>query len=200
MEKVKFAALALCIVSSGAEAQSPYLSVSAGMDTRGNTGKKYRMEMKICKPLKMSAGDWFTPDTSAIDFSRLDSANVECGEYMDNGDGIEVLAGNISFPKYNSYSFSNQVFAWERIIVFRITDETQGETGNLPRMYLVLPVKYKSFVTHIYLPNIPFTEGKVLDAGNALGAYAGGKLSIRFNTGDLTTTPVENFYAKTWLE
>lgn len=51
--------------------QSPYLSILVKMDSINADGTRYKIEMNICEPKKMTErGNWFTHDTSAIDFGR----------------------------------------------------------------------------------------------------------------------------------
>lgn len=189
----------LFFFSSEIAAQSPYLSFSATMDTSGFVHRRYMVEMKICQPKKMTeSADYFNPDTSTINFMSLKSKDVECGNYAVNGEGIEVLAGDIGFAKYNEFTFSNQVFAWEKIIVLRISDFADTTSKKPRRMYLVLPVRYKAFVTFINIENIRFTEGAIIDASNAKSYYSGRTLKIELDlksTEPVLTTSID----KTWL-
>ncbi|MBK8312185.1 MAG: hypothetical protein IPL04_16040 [Chitinophagaceae bacterium] len=86
----------LCFgICSVVAAQSPYLSVRFNMDSLDITSSsKFKIEMKICEPInKTVIGDWFTNDTSDIVFSKLTAADINCGKYMVEGEGIEVLSG-----------------------------------------------------------------------------------------------------------
>jgi len=70
---------------------------------------------------------------------------------------------------FNRFKFSNQVFAWEKIFVFRISN--RSSRGWWPPMYIVMPMKYKSFVTHITLTDIVFQSGKVIFLTNYNAFY-----------------------------
>lgn len=72
--------------------------------------------MKICDPNKKSErGNWFTRDTSTIDFTSLKTSDVNCGKYFDKGPG-EPLTYNKEEIPFNKFEFSNQVFAWEKYL------------------------------------------------------------------------------------
>lgn len=193
--------MALCLATTNAEAQSPYLSVTASMDTGIISGRKYKIEMKICQPVKTTKGDdWFSPDTSTLNFSELKSEELICSEYQANGEGIEILSGNLKFDQYNSYKYSNQVFAWEKVLVFRITDETEGDTPGTSSMYMVLPVKYKSFITNITIDSIPFIKDHLLDLGSSPGAYINNRLRMRIQPDVRTAIPINNFPGASWIQ
>ncbi len=141
-------------------AQSPYLSVMLKMDSAASEHREYMIEMKFCEPLKLSAkGNWFSQDTSAIDFSSLKSADISCAGYFDNG-LPEMITGEQRIQKINQFEFGNQVFAWEKILVFKISDASSRNWN--PEMYIVMPVKYKSFRTSVQLLNVVFQSGKVI--------------------------------------
>ena len=102
-------------------AQSPVLTINVLMDSVKSDGIRYKIEMNICKPKKMTErGNWFSHDTSAIDFGSLKSSDIECGEYTDKG--MPTLILGKEEEQLNRFKFSNQVFAWEKIFVFRIMD------------------------------------------------------------------------------
>lgn len=197
---MKKTAIILCLaISMAASAQSPYLSVMAAMDGEESKNKQYKIELKFCQPVKMTGkGSWFTRDTSAINFGALKTEGVTCGGYSGNGDGTEVLSGNKKFAKYNFYEYSNQVFAWELMLVFRITDSTAGATK--PPMYIVLPIKYKSFVTHVTLDSISFYPGKVIFIDQATASYQGNALYITSTSKSSTGIPIKESPVKEWIE
>jgi hypothetical protein len=143
-----------------AMAQSPYLSVRLTMDTAAKKDARYAISMKLCSlkeptPLK----DWFSFEKSKVNFESLRASGVQCGEYIRNGGGYEYLTGDPGLNPFNEYEFGNQHFAYESILVFKIADSSAKE--SLP-MYVVFPVKYKSFVTNVSLANVPFQPGKVI--------------------------------------
>ena len=68
-----------------AKSQSPRLSIILALDPTKAKGARYKIEMKICEPQKMSKrGNLFSPDTSKIDFASLKSTEINCGKYSDN--------------------------------------------------------------------------------------------------------------------
>ena len=153
--------LLLVLPCTYAAAQSPYLSVKLTMDTAGKSDARYVIAMKLCSLKKPSPRkDWFSFEKSKVNFESLTPAGVECGNYIENGGGYEYLSGEPELKPYNQYEFGNQHFAFEDIIVFQILDSS-ATRASLP-MYVVFPVKYKSFVTTISLTNVPFQPGKVI--------------------------------------
>jgi hypothetical protein len=102
--------------------QSPILTINVVMDSAKVEGKRYKIEMNICKPKKMTVrGSWFSHDTSTIDFTSLKSNEIECGGYFDKGMPT-LISGPEGKPLFNQFQFSNQVFAWEDILIFKISD------------------------------------------------------------------------------
>ncbi len=139
-------------------AQSPYLSILVKMDSVKAESTQYKIEMKICEPKKMTErGDWFTHDTSTIDFVSLKTNEIDCGKYFDKGIGEPLTYNKVEIP-FNKFEFSNQLFAWEKIFVFRISN--WSSRGWQPEMYIVMPMKYKSFVTYIKLTDVEFQSGQ----------------------------------------
>ena len=138
------------IISSNAFAQSPSLSTTLKMNVSGSF--KYKIAMKICEPVKASAGNgYFNHDTSAINFKNLKSAEIKCEAYISSYDGEN---------DFNKYYYSNQVFAWEKIIIWKISD--WSSRGWHQPMYIIMPIKMKSFVTQIELNDISFESDKVI--------------------------------------
>lgn len=170
--------LPVCLIFSLAvTAQSPSLSVNVSMARVNAAGINYQIEMKICTPVKTSErGNWFSPDTSTIDFKSLQAEDIHCGQFLINGEGKEILSGDKTFAKYNVYEFSNQLFAWEQILVFRIS--TESSAAFRPYMYIILPVRYKSFVTQVDLSGITFQPGKVILLENPAAEYKKSTLHI----------------------
>lgn len=162
MKSIKKIFLSYSLLASlNATSQSPSLSINVLMDTTSTAFTNYEIEMKMCSPTKISKkGDWFSHDTSTINFASLRSEEVGCSDYLKNGEGIEVLSGNETFEKFNYYEYSNQVFAWEMILVFRVSNRSSA--AYWPYMYIILPIRYKSFVTHIKLSGITFQPGKAI--------------------------------------
>jgi hypothetical protein len=151
----------LLVLQSGlfALAQSPHLSINIIMDSAKLDFTNYKIEMKICKPKKMTerGGNMFSHDTSTIDFESLKANDIECGEYFDKGMG-EPLTYNKEEILFNKFQFSGQSFAWENIFVFKISN--WSSRGWQPEMYIVMPVKYKSFRTYIEITDIENLSGK----------------------------------------
>lgn len=152
--------LLVLFISTNASAQSPYLSVRLVMDTAGMSDARYVIQMKFCSLKKPSQlEDWFSFEESKVNFETLPVSGVECGNYAENGGGLEYLTGNPGLNPFNKYGYINQKFAFETILIFRIADSSIRKESP---MYLVFPVKYKSFVTGISLDKVPFQPGKVI--------------------------------------
>ncbi len=152
-----------------ATGQSPHLSMLLKMDSVKAEGKRYKIEMNICKPKKMTErGSWFSHDTSTIDFTSLKSNDIECGGYFDKGMPTLISGPEEKLP-FNQFQFSGQVFVWEEIYIFKISD--QSSKGWMPEMYIMIPMKYKSFWTHIDITNIEFQSGKVIFLKDLKGVY-----------------------------
>ena len=132
--------------------QSPGLTILIKMDSAKTVSTKYKIEMKICESKKMTErGDWFSHDTSKIDFANLKPGDINCGEYFDKG-APTPISGKEEKSPFNKFEFIGQVFVWEKIFVFKISD--WSSRGWHPEMYIVIPMKYKSFRTHIDLTDI----------------------------------------------
>jgi hypothetical protein len=160
MKSLFLSLLLVLFTCTYAAAQSPYLSVKLTMDTAGKADARYMIAMKICSLKKPTPrNDWFSFEKSKVNFETLGASGVQCGDYIVNGGGLEYLAGDPGLSPYNKYEFGNQHFAFEDILVFRVADSSAKE--SLP-MYVVFPVKYKSFVTSISLSGVPFQPGKVV--------------------------------------
>ena len=172
--------LIFCLVRIASIGQSPYLSILLKMDSIKSDGIRYKIEMNICEPKKMTEiGDWFSHDTSAIDFGSLKSNDINCGGWFDKG--TPTLISGTEEELINQFKFSNQVFAWEKIFVFRISN--RSSRGWIPEMYIVMPMKYKSFWTHIDIPDIAFQPGKVIFLNDMKGIYGetDGSKHLSFN-------------------
>ncbi len=136
----------------GAFAQSPGLIVNLTMDSIETGAVHFKIEMKICEPVNGSAIDgYFTNDSSTIDFKKLTEKDITCGRYIDNY--------KQDYPFYN-FRYDNQVFAWEKIIVWKIMN-ISSRAWYEP-MYIILPVKIKSFITYIEIKDIEFEGGKFI--------------------------------------
>jgi hypothetical protein len=178
--------------------QSPHLSILLKMDSAYSDIYRYKIQMKICKPKKMTVrSDWFSHDTSTIDFASLKANDIDCGEYFDKGMPT-LISGEEEKPVFNQFEFSNQVFAWEEIYVFRITNVSSR--GWLPPMYVVLPIKYKSFTTSVDLNDITFQSGKVIFLNNVNAAYAENGLIIKKSLKNEKAVEEESFPLKELLE
>ncbi len=188
----------LLVVTNAVIAQSPGLSVHVNINPKDTKNNNYLIEMKFCTPLVISEnGDWFSHDTSAIIFNNLKANELECGNYMYNGEGKEILNGNKEITKYNSYEYSNQVFAWEKIIIVRITN-TSPDNNEMP-MYIAIPVKYKSFVTQIELNDIVYKAGKLFFLEEYNTAYKNGRLTIKPELKEHISMSFNDAADKEWL-
>jgi hypothetical protein len=182
------------IASSG---QSPYLSIIVKMDSVKAIGTRYKIEMKICTIKSSERGDWFTHDTSKIDFTSLKLADLDCGEYFD--DGLPTLiSGQEEEKPINQFEFGNQHFAWEQIFVYRISN--MSSRGWMPEMYIVIPVKYKSFFTKINITDIEFQSGKVICLTDLEGSYGEKYLALSQSLKNKTGIEVKNFMLKEALK
>ncbi|MEO6541633.1 MAG: hypothetical protein ABIN74_11595 [Ferruginibacter sp.] len=133
-------------------AQSPYLMVNLAMDSVKAGSTKFNIDMKICEPVNGSAiKDHFSNERSAINFKALKENDIRCKEYISNDSKAK---------EFYSYHFGNQVFAWEKILICRIVNWSSA-TWEEP-MYVILPVKMKSFVTYISLRDIQYQSGKLI--------------------------------------
>ncbi len=160
-----------------AAAQSPGLTINLWMDPDKARSIHYRISMKICEPRKKTnRGDWFAHDTSAIDFTSLKASGINCEDYFDDGMSTLISAGETEKP-YNWFKFSNQVFAWEKILVFRISDTSSKY--KFADMYIVIPMKYKSFRTTIDIKDVWFQPGKLIFLSDIKGRYSDEKLSFK---------------------
>jgi hypothetical protein len=150
MKKLLFAlAFFYC---NGAFAQSPGLIVNLTMDSLETGSVHFKMEMKICEPVsKSKINGYFTNDSSTIDFKKLTEKDIICGMYIDNY--------KQDYPFYN-FRYGNQVFAWEKIVVWKIMNISSRALHE--PMYIILPVKIKSFVTYIEIKDIEFEGGKFI--------------------------------------
>ena len=177
--------------------QTPSLVINVIMDSAKMNFTRYKIEMKICEPKKMSEhGNWFSHDTSAINFASLTPADITCGDYFDKG-MPERIAGPEDEPLINRFKFSNQLFAWENIFVFKISN--QSSRAWWPEMYIVMPVKYKSFATFIDLTNIQFQSGKVVFLDELKGTYENSHLVVRQSLKNEKGVDVKDFSLKELL-
>jgi hypothetical protein len=154
-------------------AQSPYLSVNLNIDSVKAGSIKFKIDMKICQPANGSAiKDHFGNTISTIDFKTLKEKEIKCDEYISNDEKAN------GFYKFH---YGNQVYAWEKILICRIVNWS-STTWEQP-MYLVLPVKIGSFVTHINLEEIEYKSGKLiwLDETGVIDKNRTQQISIKLN-------------------
>jgi hypothetical protein len=193
-----FLITATILIHLNATAQSPHLSILLKIDSAYSDIYRYKIEMKICNPKKMTKRvDWFSHDTSTIDFAALKVNDIECGEYFDKGMPT-LISGEEEPTPFNQFEFSNQVFAWEGIYVFRISN--MSSRAWWPPMYVVLPMKYKSFWTKVDLTDLEFQSGKVMFLTDINAAYLDRRLVIRQSLKKEKTVEVKNFSLKELLE
>lgn len=145
--------------------------------------------------------DWFSHDTTRIDFSLLKSNDIECGGYFDKGMPT-LISGPEEKPLFNQFQFSGQAFVWEEIYIFKISDPLSR--GWNPEMYIVMPMKYKSFWTRINLTDIEFLSGKVIFLINYNASYITSEdekyLNIDQSLKNKKGVEVKNFPLKELLE
>ena len=163
------------------------------------SSSKFKIEMKICEPInKTVIGDWFTNDTSDIVFSKLTAADINCGKYMVEGEGIEVLSGEKIVPRYNSYKFSNQRFAWESILIFRISN--RSSPGLQPPMYVIVPIKHKSFVSSVSIADVTYKSCNVVFIDKATATFPNKRLTINHSLKNETGIRIEGSTFSSWVE
>jgi len=132
--------------------QSPALIADLTMDSIKTGAVHFKIEMKLCEPVdKSPVNGVFTNDRSTIDFKALTENNITCGRYIDNYED--------DHPFYN-FRYGNQVFAWEKIIIWKIMNISSRALHE--PMYIILPVKIKSFITYIEIKDIAFEGGKFI--------------------------------------
>lgn len=188
------------ILCSVAVAQSPSLFIQFSMDKLYNltTSDNFKIEMKICTPIKKSGKkDWFSSETSAINFLTLTASDIDCGKYKIEGEGIEVLSGEKEVPKRNSYSYSNQYFAWENILIFKISNTSAA--GIQPPMYVIMPIKYKSFFTSVIITDVVYKSGNVVFIDNTVATYPKKRLAINHSLKNETGIAVKKSLYKDWV-
>jgi len=177
-----------------AAAQSPSLTINVQMDSLTQSSVRYKIEMKICDPKnRTQRGNWFSHDTSKIDFTSLKASEVNCSEYSDKG-MPELISGEAEEIPRNSYKFSNQVFAWEKLFIFRISNISSR--GRTPGMFIVLPMKYKSFRTSVDLSDIEFQPGKVIFLTEPHAVYDESVLVIRQSLKGIKAVDEKDFPSK----
>ena len=176
--------------------QSPYLTVFVKMDSTKAEGTRYKIEMKICEIKKSERGEWFTHDTSKINFAALQPDDLGCGEYFHNGLPT-LIAGHEEKKPVNQFEFGNQFFAWEHIFVYRISN--MSSRGWNPEMYIVVPVKYKSFRTRIEINDIEFQSGKVIFLTDLEGTYDEKQLVLAQSLKTKKGLDVKNFSLRSIL-
>jgi len=192
-----FITFLIVLFSLQASAQSPGLTINASMDST-KSSIRYKIEMKLCEPVKKSdRGNMFSHDTSTIKFDSLFSKDISCGQYFDNG-MTTPLYGKEEDPVMNKFQFSNQVFAWEKLLVFRIT--SPYTRGWWPPMYVVVAMPYKSFRTIVDLTDIEFKSGQVIVVSKPDAIYSKSFLSVRQSFRNLPGVAVKTSRLKKILE
>jgi len=192
-----FLLIAFSLVRITISAQSPYLSILIKMDSVKTKDSRYKIEMKICEVKKSERGDWFTHDTSKIDFLSLKPAELDCGDYFE--DGLPTLiSGQEEEKPVNQFEFGNQHFAWEHVYVYSISN--MSSRGWMPEMYIVFPVRYKSFRTKINISDIEFQPGKVIFLTDLEGRYDDNYLVLSQSLKNKKGIEVKDFPLKEVLE
>jgi hypothetical protein len=98
----------------------------------------------------------------------LKPGDFDCGDYFDNGLPT-LISGQEERKPINQFEFGGQLFAWEHLFIYRISN--MSSRGWISEMYIVVPVKYKSFRTKINISNIEFQSGKVVFLTDLEGKY-----------------------------
>jgi len=176
-----------------AHGQSPYLSVLLKMDSLVSDHLQYKIEMKICELKKPSEfSDWFTHDTSKVDFRSLKPDELKCGDFFSSNEGwVELTGGAKSKNENDRFEFGNQVMAFETMLMFKITDVSHRNW--IKPMYIVMPIKIKSFTTYVELNNVVFLEDKVVFLDAQECKLEGSKLFIKQSLRNATGIFVKDF-------
>jgi hypothetical protein len=181
----------LLIVFTG-KGQSPYLSVILKMANIANGSIHYKIEMKICKLKKPSnIGDWFTHDTSTIHFNSLKASDLSCGDFFDKGLPTSISGEERSQPP-DQFEYGNQNMAFEKILVFKISDVSHRNW--IQPMFVVMPVKVKSFTTYIRLNDIVFHEDKVVYVDSINYSLDGNKMVMNYSLQNAAAIAVDDFF------
>ena len=181
-------------------AQSPFLTVRLNMDQVDTVTSQnnFKIEMKIGFPKKKSEkGNWFSMDTSTINFSALKASEISFGDYRQAGTGIEVLSGEENQSVHNSFNYGNIIYAWESILIFRITN-TSSTTAQQP-MYVIVPMKYKCFFSTVTIEEVVFKSGHVVFIENVVATYTKERLFINLSLKNETGIAVEKSLYKDWV-
>ena len=148
-----FLLLLFVLSASTGNSQSPYLSVKAIMLRDSVYDADYGIELQICNLKKgLANSKLFSGDTSKIDFAQLSTDDFNCSEF--------ISASGSHRPQLNNFSYSNQVYAFEKVLVLRITNHSSA--GLMPAMFVIMPIKYESFVTFVQLRDIVFESGEII--------------------------------------
>jgi hypothetical protein len=142
------------------------------------------------------AGDWFSHDSTTIDFRSLKPGDIDCGEYFDKGT-TTLISGKEEELPINRFEFSGNKFAFEEIYIFRISDKSSR--GWNPEMYLIMPVKYKSFVTYIKLTDLEYQSGKLIFLTDYSASRQGMFLTIEQSLENYKPVDMKDFQLKSLL-
>jgi hypothetical protein len=127
--------------------QSPYFTLSFSVEDEFslNNNADYKIEVTTCQfeydPVIPSGDYWFGKDTSLLNWDNIPDTM------------IQKLICNTAETKGSNYEYSNQAMVWENICAIKIIRNLSDT------MFIVFPVKIKSFVTFIKLGVIPFKRG-----------------------------------------
>jgi hypothetical protein len=179
--------------------QTPYLWVRFKMDSLKASTDNYDIKMKICHLVKPSdKGDWLITDTSRIEFISLSAKDIECRDYLGAYEGVEYVSGHKPVLKHYEFEYSNQTFAFENILVFKIMNKSSAAL-QLP-MYIVLPIKHKSFVTGIRITDVVFDQGKVIFIESVDAKKEGMSITLKTSLAHSTGKNTSDFRLKEILD
>jgi hypothetical protein len=143
------------------------------MDSVKAGSVKFKIDMKICQPVNGAViKDHFSNAISTLDFKALKERDIKCGEYISNDEKAN---------EFYKFHYTNQVFAWEKILICRIVNWSSTKWEE--PMYVILPIKMSSFVTYINLKRIEYQSGKLiwLDDAGILDQSHAQQVSIMLN-------------------
>jgi len=97
----------------------------------------------------------------------------------------------------NETSSINFSKPWENILIFKITN-TKSRALELP-MYVIMPIKYKSFVSSISIADVVYHSGNIEFIDNAVASYPKKRLTINHSLKNETGIAVEKSLYKDWI-
>ena len=165
MKKIKLLLTAAFVFISFQTVFSQSPSYSIVVKVNEEKGFSYRYSSKLCYPNERNERNWFSGDTSDIDWSTVDMSDYHCQELGNETD--------------DGYMYGNQIYVYETIANITIS-RTDGELYD--RMRIVIPFWREAFVTHVELEGIEFMPG-IYDLTDAFEYDTSNHLVMRLKDG-----------------